>query len=105
MALTLGTDAEHLRLIIQRGLGWWAVLENADGDFPDGVMAVLEFYGSDGDLHSTWPATTEGNSMTFSIPDGETAARYEGEKVRLVYSAPGMPGVVWAAGEVTIHGD
>lgn len=105
MALTLGTDAEHLRLIVQRGLGWWAVLENAEGPFPAGVTATLEFHNSAGVITASWPATTDGATMTFSIPAGETADRYEGEKVRLVYRAPGMPGIVWAAGEVTIHGD
>lgn len=105
MALTLGTDAEHLRLIIQRGLGWWAVLENAEGDFPDGVTATLEFHNAAGVVTASWPATTAGRTMTFTIPPAETAARYEGEKVRLVYHAPDMPGTVWAAGTVTIHGD
>lgn len=105
MALTLGTDAERLRLIVQKGLGWWAVLENADGDFPVGVTAALEFLDSTGTVTATWPATTAGNAMTFSIPQGETSARYEGERVRLVYRAPGLPAVVWAAGAVTVHGD
>ena len=73
MALTLGTDAEHLRLIIQKGLGWWAVLENAEGDFPDGVTAALEFHNAAGVVTATWPATTEGNTMTFTIPAGATA--------------------------------
>ena len=104
MALTLGTDAEYLRLIVQKGLGWWSVLENAEGAFPDGVTAVLEFLGPDG-VVAEWPATTVGSTMTFSIPPAETAARREGEKVRLVYRAPGLPPVVWAAGEVTVHGD
>ena len=48
MALTLGTDAERLRVIIQKGLGWWAVLENADGDFPADATASLEFHTAGG---------------------------------------------------------
>lgn len=105
MALTLGTDAEYLRVIVQKGLGWWAVLENADGAFPDGVSAALEFLAGDGSVVTEWPAVTDGATMTFTIPPGETAARREGERVRLVYRAPGLPAVVWAAGEVTVHGD
>lgn len=105
MALTLGTDAEHLRLIIQKGLGWWAVLENADGAFPEGVTAALEFFTSGGTTTTTWPAVTDGATMTFNVPPAETAARFDGEKVRLVYHAPGLPAVVWAAGEVSVHGD
>lgn len=105
MALTLGTDAERLRVIIQKGLGWWAVLENADGDFQADATAALEFYTSGGAVTTTWPAVTAGNTMTFNVPPSETAARYDGEKVRLIYHAPDMPGVVWAAGEVVVHGD
>lgn len=105
MALTLGTDAEYLRLIVQKGLGWWAVLENAEGAFPDGVTAALEFHTSGGAVTTAWPAITEGATMTFNVPPSETVARYDGEKVRLVYRVPGLPGVVWAAGEVVVHGD
>ena len=105
MALTLGTDAEYLRLIVQKGLGWWAVLENADGVFPDGVTASLEFLAPGGVPTGEWPATTEGKTMAFTIPPGETLARYEGERVRLIYRAPGLPAVVWAEGEVSVHGD
>lgn len=105
MALTLGTDAEYLRLIVQKGMGWWAVLENAEGAFPDGVTAALEFYAPNGVVTTTWPAITEGATMTFNVPPSETVARRDGEKVRLVYNAPGMPGTVWAAGEVVVHGD
>lgn len=105
MALTLGTDAERLRVIIQKGLGWWAVLENADGAFPEEATAALEFHTSGGAVTTTWPATTEGNTMTFNVPPSETAPRHDGEKVRLIYRTPGMPGVVWAAGEVVVHGD
>ena len=105
MALTLGTDAEYLRLIVQKGMGWWAVLENADGVFPDMASASLEFYTSGGEVVTTWPAVTEGATMTFNVPPSETVARRDGEKVRLVYRVPGMPGVVWAAGEVVVHGD
>ena len=105
MALTLGTDAERLRVIIQKGLGWWAVLENADGDFPPDATAVLEFHTAGGTVTTTWPAVTAGNTMTFSVPPAETVGRHDGERVRLIYRTPGMPGVVWAAGEVVVHGD
>lgn len=105
MALTLGTEADYLRLIVQKGLGWWAVLENADGEFPAGTTAALEFTAPGGAVTEEWPATTDGATMTFTIPPSATVARYEGENVRLVYRAPGLPAVVWAAGEVTVHGD
>ena len=84
-----------------------ASLVSLPGDHGRVTLAGLrpELTDPGGAVTTTWPAVTDGATMTFNVPPAETAARYDGEKVRLIYRTPGMPGVVWAAGEVVVHGD
>lgn len=106
MALTLGTDAERLRLVIQNGMGWWAQLTNPSGPWEEGSAVALEFMDRRNVVTDRWEATREGDSFMFDVTAEATNERYEGEKVRLLYVADtSLAPLVWAVGEVSIHGD
>lgn len=106
MAFTLGTDAERLRLVVQYGLGWWATLTNPDGPWPEGSAVTLEFLDGHHEITDRWEAEREGDSFMFAVSDAETSQCYDGQRVRLLYAPdPALAPLVWAAGEVSVHGD